>query len=332
MDEVAGDPVEPVDERAVVKIAFEETAYVDATLSTGRIVERVRHQTESIFTALRKADLTPVRAGAQPIDVPFGRLKREPVTVVDPATGASRSALRIRYRYVALAQIPKAHAALDALRLGVLHTADGPQTEAILTECTANGERERLAATELWTVFDASLPGCVQAMATEHAAIEAARRGLQHPEREIVALELGRVYMPVTVHVHGWGPSVAREPSGERPPASDPTPRAHTDMKIRAPPGVPGAPAAPAEGPIDPLAMWESKENEKDYEADPEEDDELRRANRALMASGAAAAPAPPQEYYGSYKFLAPNYALLYVAIIAAIVLLVGKSRQRSRR
>ncbi len=325
----ADDAGEPADDRAVVKISFDETAYVDATLSTGRIVERVRHETESIFLALRKAELTLLTS--RHVDLPLDRLEREPVTVVDPGTGETRSALRVRYHYAGLAQLPKGRRVSDRLGLGVLHTAEGPQASRVLAECTASGERQ--AAAEPWTVFDASLPGCVQAMAREHAAIDAARKRLSHPEREIVPLELHRVTLPVVVRVRPWG---TKEVAGDTPKPSAsasagviPVVHDAPEEKLRSP-AIPGAPgAAPGDGNVDPLAMWDTRETEKDYEVDREDEEELRRVSRGFSLG--AGVPPPTAEYYGSYTFLAPNYALLYVAIVAGLLLLFGQ-RRRSRR
>src|SRR6185312_3821308 len=139
---------------------------------------------------------------------------------------------------------------------------------------------------EPWTVFDASLPGCAQAMAREHAAVDAARKRLLHPDREIVPLELDRVTLPVVVRVRPWGtregPGDAPKPSATAAAGVVPVVHDAPETKLRSPtvPGVPGA--SPGDGTVDPLAMWDTKENEKDYETDREDEAELRRASRAF--------------------------------------------------
>jgi hypothetical protein len=321
----ADEPAPEPDDHVAVKLSFDQITYVDAALAPRKVSERIRNEVQSIFPALRKADALIL--SSQQVELDVAELKKEPVTVVDPATGASRAALRIRHHYVTLAQVPKALAGTSELPLGVLHGGDGAHTEAVLAECTANGERERQAVGELWTVFDPSLPSCAAAMGREQVAIDAARQKLQHPEREIVTAELGRTYLPVTVHLR-------RRPQG--PDAGDyalPVEGEHVDdPRAHASPDGPAPPPSPGEQPgfvvIDRSAEKAAAE-QLEHEPESEDEIELRKQARAL-GGDAVVAPAPPS--YGGYTYLQPNYALLYVAIVAFVVLAVGKRRQQSKR
>lgn len=314
----------PPDDRVSLKLTFDEVTYIEGASAPRKVVERVKNQTRSIFPALRKADVMVL--SNQQVDIELAQLKREPITVVDPATGSTKQAVREHFRYVTLAQVPKALAERGKIELGVLHTRDGAQAERVLVECSANGDRERQAVTELWTVFDASLPGCADAMAREQAAIDVARRKLAHPDREVVPAEIARVYLPVTVHlVRRQSPKPAQPAPGAGDPGGDQV------VHERAPhaPGSPPTPAEPAADDV-PAVVYVDKEREKLSE-EGEDERELRRQARAM--GGDLDTPAPPPVYtFSSGHYLAPNYAVLYLAIIAFVVLLVGQQRRRSKR
>ena len=319
----ADEPAPEPDDHVAVKLSFDQITYVDAALAPRKVTERMRHEAQSIFPALRKAEALLLTN--QQIEIETSQLKREPVTVVDPVTGVGRAAVRVHHHYVTLAQVPSALAARGELALGVLHAGEGGRTEAVLAECTANGEPERQAVAELWTVFDPSLPSCAAAMAREQAAITAARQKLAHPEREIVVAELERAYLPVTVHLR------RREPAADAGDYALPARGEHVDdprVRARAPLNVPGQAPAPGEQPafmiVDRTAEKAAAE-QFEHEQDSEDEIELRKQAHALGGDGVAA-PAPPT--YGGYTYLQPNYALLYVAILAFIVLAVGKRRK----
>ena len=76
-----GDEADEGDDRAAVRIAFDEVAYVDAATPTPKLLERVHRQTESVLFALHTADVTVTRRKL--VDVDLAHLKKEPVTVVD---------------------------------------------------------------------------------------------------------------------------------------------------------------------------------------------------------------------------------------------------------
>jgi hypothetical protein len=316
----ADEAVEP-DDHVAIKLAFDQVTYVEKAISQHKLLERVKNQTRSILPALRKNDVMVL--GNTQIDIEPAQLKREPVTVVDPATGITRDAQRVRFHYVTLAQVPRAVADKGDMALGELHNGSGSRGDGVLVACTANGERERATLAELHTVFDATLPSCGEAMAREEASIDAARKQLKHPNREIVLAELERVYLPVAVHVKRRA----------QPDAGDyavPVEGEHIENPmVRA--RVPGAPAGPvaAAPPSDepPVAVWVDKEEEKGFE-DSEDEAELRRQARTLYGdTGAPTAPA--NAVYSSSPYLQPNFAVLYIAIGAFVVLLVGKRRRK---
>lgn len=318
-------PEEPVeqDDRVVVKLTVDPVVYIDGAASQHKILERVKNATKSIFPALRRADVMVLLN--QQVDIDVVQLKRDTITVVDPATGRHREAARVRFHYVTLAQVPKPLADKRALDLGVLHSVDGARVDSVLTECSANGERERQAATEPWTVFDASLPTCAEAMAREQAAIDTARKKLAHPETEIVPSELDRLYLPLPVRVtRRSAPDAGTETPVQGAHVDDPK------VKARAPVAI-GAPGAPGAQPAFVQLTKEDRDRELQYETDAEDEKEIRQQARAIGGDLVAgpASPAPP--VFGSASYAAPNYLALYLAIIAFVVLLVGQTRRRRR-
>jgi hypothetical protein len=240
----------------------------------------------------------------------------------------------VRFHYVTMAQVPKALADKPSLDLGVLHGSDGSRTETVLAECSANGERERQSVGELWTVFDASLPSCAEAMAREQAAIDAARQKSARSEREIVQVELERLYLPLPVHLKRRGATAAGRDAGTQAPgaASDyaaPAKGEHvadTKVRVRRSPGAPGPPGAAPDN--DDGFVWVDKEAEKENVDDDEDEKELRKMARTM---GTDAKPPPAVPVFGSSTYLQPNYAILYVAIIAFVVLLFGQRRRQDR-
>ncbi len=320
----ADDPVVEPDDHVAVKLAFDQVTYVDAALAPRKISERIRAEVQSILPALRKADVLLLSNTQIEIDVP--QLKKDPVTVVDPASPQGRPALRVHYRYVALAQVPKALAAQGDLALGVLHDADGAHAEAILTECTANGEHERESVGDLGAVFDPSLESCTAAMAREQAAIDAARGKLPHADQEIVPLELARTYLPVKVHLQ-------RRQQGDAGDYALPTKGGHIDnptVRGHEGPFIPGVPAAPAGDQPGFVVQRVADRVEVEPLTDEERADEaeLRRQSQSLGGADLVAIPGTPAPSYGGYTYLQPNYAMVYFALVAFVVLLVGKKKR----
>ncbi len=318
-------PVEP-DDHVVVKLTFDQVTYVDAALAPRNVTARIRAEVQSIFPALRRADA--LLLANQQVEIDGGQLRKDAVTVVDPATGATRAAFRVHHHYVTLAQVPRELAVKGRLALGVLHAEGGTHTEAVLAECTANGEPERQAVGELWTVFDPALPSCTAAMAREQAAIDAARAKLQHPEREIVPIELDRVYLPVKV-------SLQRRHQADAGDYALPSQGEHVDnptVRARTNPSLPGPAPAPGEQPAF-LIVDRSGERQAaaELEQENEDDAELRKQERAL-GGDSLAVDAPAVPHYGGHTYLQPNYAILYVTIITFVLLVVGKRRQQGKR
>ena len=295
------EPAEEKDDRIIVRMSFDEIAYVDQAIQTHKLIERVRHETESIFRGLSKAQVL-VTAKKQ-VDVDLGRLEKEPVTVVDPGSGITRAAVRVRYHFVGLALAPAALAEQVELPIGVLHATDATRAELVLAACTANGDAERAAVAELWTVFDGTLPSCADAMKREQAAIDLARKGLEHPDREIVSGEFERIYVPVIAHL-----------------------RPRSDRSGVSSPGGPGG-RSRGEGRLsDEPGAVPTRRGSRGTD-DDEDEESLHR-----MHGGGYGGPPSTTMYWGGTTALQPNWAVVWFALAAVILLVLGKQRQSRRK
>jgi hypothetical protein len=314
-DEPASPEQQEPEDRVIVKLSFDDYAYVDAASPTRKIIERVRRENDSIFSALHRADV--MITAKKLVDVDLGHLEKDPVTVVDPATGITRAALRLRYHFVALALAPKALVAKGDMRIAALHTTNLSNVESILGDCTANGDRERAAAAEVWTVFDGRQERCRAAVIAEQAAIDAARKHLTQPAKEIVSAEFERMYVPVTVRLRERGQK------GEEPAQGE-----HAEGHVKTPQGPWGAGEGSGADGDQPAWRWVDKAAERDF-ADAEDEKDLQRMARPLgAASGATGGP----RSWSTNSYLAPNFTLLYVVLGALVVFLVSWFRQQQRR
>lgn len=188
--------------RPPVRVEFDGHVYLPPSTSNFKILERVRAETRSVFTGLRKHRVMVSRREVQAPDPED--FKKEAVTVVDTTTGERNVALRVRYRYVARTEIAHALEDRQVLDLALLHREDEGVTDRVLRECTANTEREQEFASAIGIVFDPSLPSCKAAVEAEQAEIDAARAKLP----EVAGAEAGtvvpveevrRVYIPIRV-------------------------------------------------------------------------------------------------------------------------------------
>lgn len=302
-DEVAPPPREP---SAIVELRFEEVTYVDPAISTRKLVDRVRHQTRSVFRALRKADVTVTMR--KQVEVDLAHLDREPVTVVDPATGQTRPGLRLRYHFSGLAVVPQVLSGAAGMKLAVLHSVDPAKSDAVASTCAAPNALDGATGNEIWNAFDSSLPSCSDAVQKEQDDIDQARSALTAPGKQVVPSEFDRLYVPVVVHI-------------DRRQRKTAAPRA----KAKSPPTVEVQP------PADPALVPPSdpaRSPPKAPQTAGMDDDEAEL--RQSFPRGAAIGNA--QEVGGAGQYLQPNYALLYFVAAAGVVLVVGKQQQNKRR
>ncbi|AUX49090.1 hypothetical protein SOCE26_106350 [Sorangium cellulosum] len=230
--------------RVPVLLQFDGYLYVPAETSNFKILERVRAQTLSVFTGLRKSRIMVSRREVKGANVES--FTREAVTVVDAATGRRDLALRVRYRYVARPEVANGIDARKELALALLHRQDDVIAERVLRECTANPDQSKRSSSAIAIDFDASLPRCKAAVDAEQAEIDAARAqvpelagGSPDPARDTVVTveEVRRVYIPTRVTVEPRprqpGEVAPRYVPPDRPEVAQAAPGPETDAAER---------------------------------------------------------------------------------------------------
>ncbi|WP_438026285.1 hypothetical protein [Sorangium sp. So ce233] len=189
-------------------LQFEGYLYVPTETSDFKILERVRAQTRSLFTGLRRSRVMVSRREVQGATTDL--FVKEAVTVVDTATGQRNVALRVRYRYVARPEIANGIDDRKELALALLHREDDAIAERVLQECTAKPELTRGGHSAVGLDFDPSLPSCKAAIDAEQAAIDAARAKVPElagappgsaTDTVVTVEEVRRVYLPIQVTV-----------------------------------------------------------------------------------------------------------------------------------
>ncbi|XXX77039.1 hypothetical protein WMF30_56260 [Sorangium sp. So ce134] len=188
-------------------LQFEGYVYVPAETSDFKILERVRTQTRSVFTGLRRSRVMVSRREVQ--GATTDNFLKEAVTVVDAATGQRNLALRVRYRFVARPEVANGIDDRKELALALLHREDDAIAERVLRECTANPDPRKGGASAVGLDFDPSLPSCKAAMDAEQAAIDAARAKVPElagapasvKDTVVTVEEVRRVYIPTRVTV-----------------------------------------------------------------------------------------------------------------------------------
>lgn len=180
-------------------LRFEGFVYAHPDASEAEVLQLVHQQTRSAFGALLTRDV--VVAQRELANVDPTSLRYEPLTVPDETGAAAYETLRVRYRYVDRALVPVTMLRKSRLKLGLLHGDYQAQAERVLSECSLNTAEEREMQDQVWYVFNPSLKACIAAMNSEQKAIDTARRVLSEPENQVVAAELERLYIPMSVQL-----------------------------------------------------------------------------------------------------------------------------------
>lgn len=327
-------PAAPVQSGELASISFETVAYVEPSANNITVLDRIRHELTSAFSALQIRQITISQR--RQVDVDLKRLSREPITVVDPVTRVARPAVRVRYRFVGLAFVPREMGLRGEALLGLLHRDDATHAPAVIEACTSPAARTGDAVKQPWRIFNPALDACWLAIDAEQTKIDEARAGLEHPDREIVPIEHDRTYLPVVLHVR-LRTSTGANAAGSAHPATGGSAAAHG-----ATPAGSGGPAVGPDAPIDAAAMLaerrEARLLAKLKEAEkPTDDDDDREVAAILARRGGGGLPGgqggPAAPFLGYGREPQPlNYALLWFASIAVIVLLGTEIRRRFLR
>lgn len=306
----------PKDSGVVVSLAFEGSLYVDAALPDARVRERSQRQVASALTALLKLGITlPNRQGA-----PSG-ITRQAITVVDPATGITRAASRVRYRFTTVAVAPKPLVERGPSALVALQTADEAVMRRVRPLCSSSKDPRR----PLETVFDGTLEACVRAAADERTAIALERRKLEHADREVVSSEFERAFVELEVTLDPI--ALADGGAGERRFVF-----VETTAKPRTSPEGP-LEIPTTQGTADPLVITPLDDDEPDAAAETEEDREFQRAvKRARMLGPHEEKVNPGENQYGAARTAREyNYVPLYIVIGVLVLFFIGGRRAWDR-
>jgi hypothetical protein len=342
------DPEAPVEAPAVpaqagdlASITFEAVAYLEPSANNISVLDRVRHELTSAFSALQLRQITISQR--RQVDVDLKRLSREPVSVVDPVTKSARPALRVRYRFVGLAIVPKGMALRSDVLLGLLQRDDSTRAPEVLEACTSPEARRGAAVKQPWTIWNPALDACSIAIDAEQTKIDEARAGLEHPDREIVPIERERLYLPVVLHVRLRTSSGAKVEGAASPAGSGSAAKAGPAAGIGAAAGS-GAPSVGSSSVAIDIEALLAEQREarllaklKEAEKAVEDEDDDREVAAILARRGGGGLPGgqggPGTPFLGYGHEAQPlNYALLWFASIAVIALLGTEIRRRFLR
>jgi hypothetical protein len=320
-DESEDAPKKPEAQGDISMVSFEAMAYFDVSTQNARIIERIRREKESVVFALRRRQIA-INSRKQ-VDVELKKVIREPVSVLDPESGARRPALRVRYWFVGFGGMPAEWVALGDVPFGLLHTDDASR-EPALRACLlddASGE-------PIWQRFEPSRESCKMAIDAEQKVIDAARAKLGAKDTEIVPLELDRLYLPIALHVT---PRNARPKS-----AADAGVRA--DFKVQG-----GAPERPGEGTGPPSGAEPSpgigalfdKLRERalaESQAQGDLDEPRSGAPTPFVIGGSKSSGEDDNRSPSAFIFNEPNFALLWGVALVMVIIAANEYRRRQRR
>ena len=334
--EAAAEPAAvPSQSGDLASLTFEAVAYLDPSANNITVLDRVRHELTSAFSALQIRQITI--SYRRQVDVDLKRLSREPVTVVDPVTRTGHPALRVRYRFVGLAVVPRELGLRGDTLLGLLHRDDGARAPEVMEACTSPAARTGRAVKQPWSIFNPALDACSIAIDAEQTKIDEARAGLEHPDREIVPIERDRLYLPVVLHVRLRTSTGAKVEASANPAASGSVARPGAAAAGN------GAPAVGSDARVDLAAILAERREArllarlKEAEKEDDVDDDDREVAAILARRGAGellgghGGPGAPFLGYGR-EAQPRNYALLWFASIAVFILLGTEIRRRILR
>jgi hypothetical protein len=306
-------------------VSFEATAYFDAGANNARIIERIRREKESVVFALRRQQISVNTR--KKLDVELKRVIREPVSVVDPAGGARRPALRVRYWFVGFGEVPAEMLKLSDVPFGLLHT-DDPSKEQALAACLVDDAEGK----PIWRRFDPSRESCKKAIDEEQQAIAAAREQVNAKDQEIIAPELDRLYVPISLHV------TSRMERAKKVAAVDAG--GEVDINIQGAVRTKPTPGIDPPSDTDPSpssrvgSLIDRLRERAQAEEQAEEEDEARgvRPPSFVVAGGRSGGP-DNLDAPGAFIFREPNFILLWgIALIMVIIAAVEFRRRRRRR
>ncbi len=179
------------------RMAVDGYVYVPTTATQSAVVAAVTSQMRVLFGAARTADIG--LSERQPV-INTASFRTDTVTVVDPARPTTtRTLKRVRYTYRTRAVVPRAlETASTVPTATIFPTTYSTRAAEIIRSCHA-ADAQSVTAGSIWYHFEPTLSTCAAAIEAERARIEADRRTLATPDRQITESEAARLYLPVVM-------------------------------------------------------------------------------------------------------------------------------------
>lgn len=180
------------------RVSVDGWVYVPTNATTEAITNAVKSQMRVLFGAARAQGIG--LSERFPI-INTASFRRDTVSVVDPAnpSAPARSLLRVRYTYRSRAVVNRALESASTLPTATLFATDYSRYAAdIIQKCHA-ADAHDVSAGSIWYHFDPSLPSCAASISEERSRIDADRRRLTDPDRQVTPSEVSRRYLPLTM-------------------------------------------------------------------------------------------------------------------------------------
>ena len=176
-------------------LEFEAQVFVPVGSSDGVIKSSIDAQNQTAFGTLIHNEIA-VNTKELKAAPPASWVKEE-VDVVDTATGRNTGKqLRVRYKYVDKAVMPKRFARRTTFSLALLNKTFVADAK-LRPLCTANDEHSR--SYPLWYELDTTMSSCADAIRAEVEAVRAAGAKLGSRVKRVSKVEVERVYQPITI-------------------------------------------------------------------------------------------------------------------------------------
>ena len=174
-------------------LEFEGTVYVAANADDLTIMQAVRTQAQTAFGPLRTQNMAVNSRELKTIDA--STFKRRPVQVVDGSKKTDM--LEVKYTYSDNAVVSADYSDRSAVALAILNPSYKLQLDRVLGECTANDEEAREFRSSIWYVFEPKLDRCQDAIRKEQAKVDADRKKLKDPRKQVAQSDVDRLYLPI---------------------------------------------------------------------------------------------------------------------------------------
>ena len=184
------------------KMTVESYVYVRVGASNDEVQRAAVAQIRPLFGALKAHDIGLGRRLDTPDayrTVDTTTFRRDTVSVVDPAQpmASVRQLDRVRFTYTDTATVVNSRATTRAFPTTILFSDPGSHASEIVQQCQS--EHQDWGASGIWYNFEPHLSACQTRITAEKDRIEAQRRSLVNPDREVTVDESTRWFLPLTL-------------------------------------------------------------------------------------------------------------------------------------